>query len=72
MSPGPEGWDTEVELLVRVHIRVEADPDYFEGWAGRTPEALASEAVAGGRVDPNMDGWADLTGDIDIISVDPA
>jgi hypothetical protein len=64
-------WDTEVELRVIMRVRARPNPEYFEGWQNRTPEGLAQTALLVGRDDPEgIDGYADLTGQVDIMSVE--
>jgi hypothetical protein len=64
-------WDQDVTLTVVVHVKAEPHPQWFGGWLGRTPEDLAAAAVSLGRSDPaRIDGYADLTGDVDVISVE--
>ena len=64
------GWDAEIELIVTVQVRAQPG-DGFEGWAGRKPVDLAIAAVELGSTDPQrIDGYADLTGRVDIESIE--
>ncbi len=64
-------WDTEIELRVIVKIRAKPDPEFFEGWLGRTPEGLAQAALWTGLSDPSrIDGYADLVGDVDVRDIE--
>ena len=73
MADEEEGWDEEVEVLVRVRVKVKPNPEFFEGWQGRTALGLAQTAVWTGLSNPEIiDGYADLTGDVDIVEVSEA
>lgn len=67
----PVEWDEEVLVTVTMRVRVKSNPDYFEGLLGRTPQGMAQTALVCGRDRPdNLDGYADFTGDIDILWVE--
>lgn len=66
-----DGWDAEVTLIVTVKVTAQPNPDYFEGWLGRTPEDCAMSLLSrvGWEKLERMDGYADLIGEADIVDV---
>lgn len=70
--PDPVEWDEEVRIEVTVRIRVRSNTR-FEGLQGRNARGMAEAALWSGRNrSDNLDGYADFTGDIDIVQIDDA
>jgi hypothetical protein len=65
-------WDEEISVLVTVRIKARTNPEYFEGWMGRTPLDLAKSAALSGSINDleRADGWADLIGEAYVVDVE--
>lgn len=68
-------WDEEVQLMVTLRVKAKKG-EHFEGWEGysgqpREPWQAASTALVTGVHDlENLDGFADLIGEVDIVYVE--
>lgn len=67
----PIEWSQDINVMVTIRVNAKSNPEFYEGLGGRTPLDLAISAGwrAGLGNLGNVDGWADMLGDADVIDV---